>query len=84
METMLYYKVKVCIFKSMAIISILIKGNEFYNIKTRLHLELFSVKTLLQTSFALAATVTFPKIWPRGQNIFEIVWTVENYGSWVL
>ena len=68
----------------MTIFSILIKENEFYNIKTRLNLGLFSVKTFLQPSFALAATITFAKIWPRGQNIFEIVWTVENYGSWVL
>ena len=62
METMLFYKVKVCIFKSMAIISILIKENEFYNIKTRLNLGLFSVKTFLLPSFALAAIITFPKI----------------------
>ena len=71
-----------CIF--VAFFKILIKENEFYNIKTRLLLELFSVKTFLQPSFALAATITFPKNWPRGQNIFEIVLTVKNYGSWVL
>ena len=68
----------------MTIFSILIKENEFYNIKTRLNLGLFSVKTFLLPSFALAAIITFPRIWPRGQNIFVIVWTVENYGSWVL
>ena len=80
----LFIMVKICIFISMTIFLILIKENEFYNIKTRLNLGLFSVKTFLQPSFALAATITFAKIWPRGQNIFEIVWTVKNYGSWVL
>ena len=31
--------------------------NEFYNIKSRLHLGLFSVKILLLSSFALAAMI---------------------------
>ena len=34
---------------------------KFYNIKSRLYLGLFSVKTLLQPSFALAA-MTFPNV----------------------
>ena len=73
--------VKICKYMSITIFQILIKENEFYNIKTRLHLELFSVKTLLQPSFALAAIITFPQIWPRGQNKNDIVCSVENYGK---
>ena len=46
----------------MIYFEIVIKENEFYNIKTRLFLELFSLKTFLQPPFALAATITFPKI----------------------
>ena len=66
----------------MAIFSILIKENEFYNIKTRLLLELFSVKTLLQPSFALAATITFPKIWPHGQICGNVIIAAKaNDGS---
>ena len=45
----------------MSIFKISIKGNEFYNIKTRLLLELFSIKPLLPPSFALAA-MTFPNV----------------------
>ena len=73
--------VEIYVFILHLILQILIKENEFYNIKTRLHLELFSVKTLLQPSFALAAIITFPQIWPRGQNKNDIVCSVENYGK---
>ena len=57
--------VNVCNYKSITFLKILIKENEIYNIKTRLHLGLFSVKTLLQPSFALADMI-FTNISPRG------------------
>ena len=57
---------------------------EFYNIKTKLYLGLFSVKTLFMTSFALAA-ITVSNFWPRGQNSKnEIVETDAKKGSWIL
>ena len=61
----------------MAIFSILIKENEFYNIKTRLLLELFSVKTLLLSSFALAA-MTFPNV----GYVIMTVWFLKLYELW--
>ena len=74
--------VKVCKFISNIFFSISIKENEFYNIKTRLHLELFSVKTLLLSSFALAA-MTFPNVGyvimtVRFLKLYELWRTVER------
>ena len=54
-----------------------IKEAEFYNIKTRLHLGLFSVKTLLQPSFALAA-MTFPNV----GYVIMTVWFLKLYELW--
>ena len=64
-EPMFFIMVKVCKFKPITFFKVLIKENEIYNIKTRLHLGLFSVKTLLQPSFALADMI-FTNISPRG------------------
>ena len=68
--------------------------NEFYNIKSRLHLGLFSVKILLLSSFALAAmtflnvgyvimTVRFLKLYELWKTMEAEFYNIKTKGCFI-